>query len=363
MDARLVEPARPARRVRNSTLTGGAEHATCELGHHGRAAIARQAIIPAIQRSRKGRVAAIASRSPDQARETAERLAIPTAHGSYDELIADRAVEAVYIPLPNHLHVPWSIKVADAGKHVLCEKPIAVTSAEVPALIAARDRNRVLSAEAFMVRHHPQWRRVRDLVRDGRIGWLRAVHGSFCEINADPQSIVNRPETGGGALLDLGCYPLMFARYLFGREPRPIAARLERNPATEVDVMASGLLDFGEGEASIHCSTGVSAFQRVQVLGDRGRIEVPEPIVMPADQAARIIIDDGTVKDETFDACDHYQLQVEALADAFRAGRSREFPLEDALANMAALDAVARAAASGRWENVAAAQSTPKFVG
>jgi predicted dehydrogenase len=322
-------------------------------GIMGTAAIARQAMIPAIQGSRNGRVVAIASRTAEQARDVAARFGIATAHGSYDALIADKDIEAVYIPLPNHLHVPWSIKAADAGKHVLCEKPIAVTADEVPDLIAARERNRVLIAEAFMVRHHPQWRRARDLVRAGRIGRLRAVHADFCEINSDPLNIVNRLETGGGALRDLGCYPLMFARYLFGREPRRVAARSERHPATAVDVAISGLLDFGEGEAAIHCSTTTAAFQRVVALGDRGRIEIAEPIIMLADKAAEIVIDDGTIASERFEPRDHYRLQAEAFADAIRAGTPWEFPIEDALANMRAIDAIFRAADSGRWEAVA----------
>lgn len=329
----------------------------------GSANIARQKVIPALQRGRTCRVVAIASRDLGRARQVADQFNIPTAHGSYDELIADRAVEAIYIPLPNHLHVTWAIRAADAGKHALCEKPIAASVAEVPALIDARDRNRVLIAEAFMVRHHPQWPRVRELVRTGRIGRLRAVHGGFCEINADPDSIVNKLEFGGGALLDLGCYPIMIARYLFGREPVRIAGRIERDPIARVDTMASGMLDFADGEATVHCSTKIAAFQQVQVLGDGGRIEVSSPFITPADQPARITIDDGTIRTEKIGPCDHYQLQAEAFADAIRSGRPLTFTLEDALANMAVIDALFRAAARGRWENVEQSESAPRSAG
>jgi predicted dehydrogenase len=317
-------------------------------------------VIPAMQKSRHCRIEAIASRDRARARQWADKLGIPKAYGSYEELLADRDIEAVYNPLPNHLHVPWSIEAAEAGKHVLCEKPIGLNAAEAQKLVAARDRTGRLILEAFMVRHHPQWRRARELVRGGRIGALRAVQGFFSYMLTDPANVRNQADIGGGGVLDIGVYPVVAARFLFGTEPTRVAAIIERDPVFKTDRLASGMLEFPQGQASFVCSTQLVPYQRMQIFGAAGRIEVEIPFNGPPDRPCRIFTDDGSglgdasAEAEEFPVCDQYALQGDAFAEALRAGTPPEFPLEDSLANMRVIDALFRAAQSGAWEKVGA---------
>ena len=323
----------------------------------GAANIALQKVIPATQRSQHGSVVAIASRDHAKARAAADAAGIARAYGSYEELLADPEIDAVYNPLPNHLHVPWSVRAAEAGKHVLCEKPVALTAAEARELIAVRDRTGVQIAEAFMVRAHPQWHAVRDLVRAGRIGALRLVVGHFSYHRVDPADIRSRRDWGGGALLDIGCYPIMLARWLFGAEPLAAAGVLERDPALGVDRLASGLLRFADGQATFTCGTQLAPFQRMDVFGTTGRIEVTVPFSPQPDRPARIRIDAGTPDgaDEVIElpAVDQYALQADRFAEAVRGVGAVPVPLEDAVGNMAVLDALFRSAESGRWEEPA----------
>jgi predicted dehydrogenase len=313
-------------------------------------------VIPAMQQGKLSRIAAIASRNLDQARRTADQLGIPKAYGSYEELLADRGIEAIYNPLPNHLHVPWSVKAAEAGKHVLCEKPVGLNAAETQALIEARDRSGVLIQEAFMVRFHPQWRRARDLVREGRIGELRAIQGLFSYNNTDPKNIRNQADIGGGALYDIGCYPILTSRFLFEAEPARVVSLIERDPELKIDRLTGALLDFPQGQAAFICSTQLVPYQRVQILGTAGRIEIEIPFNAPPDKPCRIFVDDGSALGgasavvETFDVCDQYTIQGDAFSEHIRNGKPLEFPLEDALKNMRVIDAVFRSAQTGAWE-------------
>jgi len=324
----------------------------------GAANIAVQKVIPAMQRSRRSRVVAIASRDNDRARTAAGALGIPRAYGTYEELLADPEVEAVYNPLPNHLHVPWSARAAAAGKHVLCEKPIALSAAEARELIAARDRTGVLIGEAFMVRTHPQWEAVRELVAAGRVGELRLVVGHFSYYRRDPNDIRSRVEWGGGALLDIGCYPVTLSRWLFGAEPEAVACQLERDPQLGVDRLASGMLRFAAGQASFTCAGQLVPYQRMQIFGTRGRIEVEIPFNAPPDRSCRIWVDDGrelggaSAEAIELPAVDQYTLQGDRFSEAVRGLGSVPVPLEDAVANMAVLDALFRSAETGKWEEV-----------
>src|SRR5688572_27867502 len=211
----------------------------------GVAGIATRKVIPAMQKGDLTTVTAIASRDPGKARAAAAALAIQKAYGSYEELLADPEIDAVYNPLPNHLHVPWSIRAAEAGKHVLCEKPISLNARECRTLMDARDRTGVKVGEAFMVRTHPQWVRTRELAQSGEIGGLLAVTGAFSYYNRDPENVRSVLEWGGGALFDIGCYPIQISRFLFGREPSRVTAAIERDPDLKVDRLTSGMLDFG----------------------------------------------------------------------------------------------------------------------
>jgi len=315
-------------------------------------------VIPGMQRSRHCRIEAIASRDLGRARAAAEALGIPKAYGSYAELLADPSIEAVYNPLPNHLHVPVSIEAAAAGKHVLCEKPIALSAQEAAKLIEARDHAGVLIQEAFMVRCHPQWLRARELVRSGRIGELRVVQGSFSYVNLDPANVRNQAGIGGGALYDIGVYPIVVARFLFKAEPTRVAAQIERDPDFKTDRLSSVLMAFPAGQALFVCSTQLAPYQRMQVFGSKGRIEVEIPFNAPPDRPCRIFVDDGSqlgdasAETETFEVIDQYTLQGDTFARAIREGAPLEFPLENAVRNMRVVDAVFRAAESGRWESV-----------
>ncbi len=335
---------------------GGAARDPVRWGILGAADIATRQVIPAMQRGAHSRVVAIASREIARAEHAARTLGIPRAHGSYEALLADPEVEAVYVPLPNHLHVPWSVRAAAAGKHVLCEKPIALSAAEARELLAARDRAGVLVGEAFMVRTHPQWLRVRELLAGGRIGELRVVHGHFSYFRRDPNDVRSKVEYGGGVLLDIGCYPVTLSRWLFGAEPLEVAAVLERDPEFRVDRLVSGLLRFPAGQASFTVAGQAAHHQRMQILGTQGRIEVEIPFNPPPDHRARIFVDDGRdlrgsgVETVSFDPVNQFTLQGDRFSEAVRGHGAVPVPLEDAVANMAVLDALFRSAESGRWE-------------
>jgi predicted dehydrogenase len=322
----------------------------------GAANIALNKVIPAMQRGRASRIVAIASRDLAKARAAADRLGIPRAYGSYEELLADPDVEAVYNPLPNHLHVPWSIRAADAGKHVLCEKPIALSAAEARALLAARDRTGVQIGEAFMVRTHPQWERVRELIDADRIGELRVIVGHFSYYRRDFNDIRSRLDFGGGALMDIGCYPITLSRWLFDAEPLEVIAQIERDPDMQVDRLASGMLRFAAGQASFTCSGQLVPHQRMQIFGTRARIEVEIPFNAPPDSACRIYVDGGGDLAgrgrETIElpVVDQYTLQGDRFSDAIRGAGQVPVRLEDAIGNMAVIDALFRSADTRRWE-------------
>jgi len=323
------------------------------------ASIAVRRVIPAMQKSDWSEIAAIASRELSKAERAAQALGIPKAYGSYEELLADPTIEAIYNPLPNNLHVPWSIRAAEAGKHVLCEKPLSVTAEEAKILLAVRDRTGVKIGEAFMVRTHPRWLRTRELVRAGRIGQLRVISGSFSYFNRDPMNIRNMPEYGGGALLDLGCYPVTLSRFMFGEEPSRVMGLVERDPDAKTDRLTSAILEFPFGQAVFTCSTQLAYHQRMALLGTTGRIDIERPVNPPNDQPTRILIDDNPsdpagagITAEIIEACDQFTIQGDLFSRAIREGGEVPVPLEDSIHNMRAIDAIFRSAESGKWEQL-----------
>jgi predicted dehydrogenase len=324
----------------------------------GAARIATTKVVPAMQQCELGEIAAIASRDLAKAESAARDLAIPRAYGSYEELLADPAIDAIYNPLPNHLHVPWSIRAAEAGKHVLCEKPIGLNAAEARQLIAVRNRTGVVIGEAFMIETHPQWVRMRELVRGGRIGPLRGAVGTFGYFKRDAENVRNVREWGGGGLLDIGCYPIKAARMAFAEEPKRVAGTLVRDPDFQIDILTSALLEFPSGHCVFTCGTQIVPCQSMQFLGTTGRIEMEIPFNPLPGKTSRIRIDDGSditganVVVEEFAACDQYTLQGDAFSRAILSGAPVPVPLEDSLANMLAIDAVFRSAESGQWEKV-----------
>jgi predicted dehydrogenase len=320
----------------------------------GAAKIATVKVIPAMQKCECAEVTAIASRDLPKAQRAASELGIDKAYGSYEELIADPDIDAIYNPLPNHLHVPWSIRAAEAGKHVLCEKPIALTVDETHELIAARDRTGVRIGEAFMVHVHPQWLRTLEIARSGEIGALRAMNCVFGYNNRDPRNIRNLPEMGGGALMDIGCYPIHLSRWIFGEEPHRVSALLERDPDFGTDRLVSALLDFPSGQATFACGTQMAPYQRITFFGDKGRIEIEIPVNAPPDRETRIFVTaDSNTRTETFPVCDQYTLQGDAFSRAILGEGEVPVPLEDALANTNVIVGLFRSAESNSWNNLA----------
>ncbi|MGO9933177.1 MAG: Gfo/Idh/MocA family protein [Steroidobacteraceae bacterium] len=314
-------------------------------------------VIPAIISGRRGEVLGLASRDADRAASIAARFGIARSYGNYQALLDDPEIEAVYNPLPNHLHVDWTVRALDAGKHVLCEKPIGLNAAEAQAIVSARDRSGMRVIEAFMVRCHPQWHRVRALVHAGRIGSVRAIQSAFLFTVLDPNNVRNRADIGGGALYDVGCYPIVTARYVFGVEPDRAIALVDRDPKLEIDRLTSGMLAFpGGGQLIFSSALQLAPYQRVLILGSEGRIEVSVPFTPQKDQACRLIIDSGKSLDgssaefEEFAPVDQYAVQCDLAAAVFRRETAQEFPIEDAVANMRVIDALRRSAVSGGWE-------------
>jgi predicted dehydrogenase len=322
----------------------------------GAANIALMKVIPGMQRAVNCVVAAIASRDPGRAAAAAAALGIARAYGSYDALLEAPDIDAVYIPLPNHLHAPWSIRAMQAGKHVLCEKPITLTVAECRRMIEVRDRQGVVAGEAFMVHSHPQWLRARAIARAGEIGPVRAIQGFFSYFNTDPQNVRNVLEYGGGGLMDIGCYPITMSRWMLGREPRRVLALVERDPVFGVDRLASAVLDFELCQSVFTASTQITPYQRMQFMGTLGRIEVEIPFNAPPDRPTRLFVDLGgglfgeDVRVEEIPVCDQYTAQGEAFSRSILEGAPVPTPLEDALANMAVIEALLRSEQTGRWE-------------
>jgi predicted dehydrogenase len=315
--------------------------------------IGREKVVPAIQRAQRTRVVAIGSRDVQRAREYAAELGIPTVHGSYEALLADPEVDAVYIPLPNNLHAEWSMAAARAGKHVLCEKPLAMNAAEAARMVAVAEQQGVILVEAFMYRLHPSWAAVRQIVSSGRIGRLTAIQSWFSYFNDDPTNIRNKVENGGGALYDIGCYCVNLSRLLFEGEPKRVQASMVRDPEMGVDVLTSGILEFDTGIASFSCSTRTETDQRVHVYGTDGIVTVGIPFNIPPDRPTEISIIAGgnppvdpAIEKMTFATADPYTVEAEHFAAAVLDSVPLPFDPEDAIANMRVLDLLFESAAA-----------------
>jgi predicted dehydrogenase len=308
-------------------------------------------VIPAMQQGEFCEIVAIASRDLAKARAAAEQLGIARAYGSYEELLADPDIDAIYNPLPNHLHVEWSIKALEAGKHVLCEKPLAPSVAEGELLLeAARQHPELKVMEAFMYRMHPQWQLARQMVREGKIGTLRTIQSFFSYYLDDPTNVRNIAAFGGGGMLDIGCYTISLARFIFEAEPQRVLGIVERDERFQTDRLASAMLDFGSGTSTFTCSTQLANYQRVNIFGTQGRIEIEIPFNAPANESTRIFYQAGdTLSEIKLPACDQYTLQGDLFAQAVLHQTEVPTPLEDALANLRVIEAVLRSGASGAW--------------
>ena len=317
------------------------------FGVLGCASIAVNKVIPGMQRSERCEVVAIGSRDADRAAAAAASLGIATSHGSYDDVLADDAVEAVYIPLPNHLHSEWTRRAAAAGRHVLCEKPLGLDVAEVVGMVdACRDAG-VLMMEAFMYRHHPLWIRTHELVAEGAIGELLAIQARFTYHNLDPANIRNIADYGGGAAMDIGCYPINVARWFFDSEPTAVSAAVRRDESFGTDALTSAVLDFDGRHATFTCSTQLEPDQRVHLLGSAGRLEVEIPFNIPPDRPTRVVLTAGgdppvAPQQTVFElpAADQYTAMADAFATAVRAGSSAPVAPEDAIGNMRVIEQI-----------------------
>jgi predicted dehydrogenase len=320
------------------------------------ARIGVEKVIPAMQRGAHSDIVAIASRDLERGRAAAARLGIPKVYGSYEALLADPNVEAVYNPLPNHLHVSWSIAALEAGKHVLCEKPIGLSSQEGQKLVdAARRHPRLKVMEAFMYRHHPQWQTAQRIVREGGIGKLRTIQTFFSYFNDNPHNIRNQAVAGGCGLADIGCYAISLARFIFDAEPRRVSAVVEYDANFGTDRLASAILDFGQGTSTFTCSTQLTPFQRVNIFGTAGRVEIDIPFNAPNDRPCTMRHEHGGRIDEiAIPTCDQYAIQGDLFSAAVRENRPLPTPIEDAVANMRVIEAVVASGKTGQWTNVEA---------
>lgn len=323
----------------------------------GAASIAQRRVLPAMRNCVNAEVVAVASRSLDKARSMAEQFSIPKVYGSYEDLLGDPEIEAIYNPLPNHLHIEWSVRAASRGKHVLCEKPLSRTVAEARRLLAARDDYHVKIAEAFMVRTHPQWLRTEELVRTGRIGKLRSAVGFFSYFNVDSANTRNIEHFFGGALMDIGCYPIKTTRFVFGEEPVRVIGCIERDPSFKTDRLTSAILEYPTGQCIFTCSTQLVYYQRMQFIGTEGRVEVEIPFNAPSDKPCRILIDNGkdlykggSSETELIPICNQFTIQADLFSEAIRNHTEVANPLEDAILNAAVIEALFRSVHSGRWE-------------
>lgn len=327
-------------------------------GIMGNAKIAREWLIPAIRESQYAELVAVASRDMERAtllaNSLAENAAAPLAFGSYADLLASDEIDAVYIPLPNHLHVPWSVRALEAGKHVLCEKPLGLNSGEVTRLQeVANGFPELLVMEAFMYRFHPQWQRVAELVKSGAVGQVRHVQASFTYHNTDPENVRNMPDIGGGGLMDIGCYCISAARFVFGKEPLRVVGNLDRDPEFGTDRHASGMLDFGQGMATFQCSTQSHSSQMVKIIGDKGTLEVENPFFRRDGIPSRLFLYRNDVAEIiVIGSFNHYVYQVDAFCQAALNQLAAPTPLGDALGNMKVIDAIFASDRAKAWVNI-----------
>jgi predicted dehydrogenase len=313
----------------------------------------RLRIHPNVSKSPLVTLRGIASRARERAESGARDLGFPKAYGSYEELLADREIEAVYIPLPNHLHAEWVMKAADAGKHVLCEKPFALNAAEAEKAIRHAERAGVLVMEAFMYRLHPQWKRARQIITAGEIGEIATIHTLFSYMNKDPRNIRNILEVGGGAIPDIGCYAVSSARFLLGREPTRVMSLVRRDPELRTDVLSSAILDFGRARSVFTVSTQSHPAQSVEVLGSGGSLTIPLPFNAYADTSAQISVTTGLgTRVITQPVTDQYVEMFEGFSRAVRKEGPLPTPSQDAINNMKVLDAIFRSEKSESWERV-----------
>lgn len=318
------------------------------------AKIGREKVIPGMQASAFCDIVAIASRDLENAQAVANKLHIPKAYGSYEALLNDPEIDAVYIPLPNQLHVPWTIKALEANKHVLCEKPIGLTASQAQQLLTAAKQKPILKVmEAFMYRFHPQWQYAKKMVTDGKLGKLKTIQSFFSYYNDDPNNIRNQKDAGGGGMMDIGCYCVSLSRFIFGGEPQRAFGKVEFDDSFGVDQIASGILDFGIGTSTFSCSTQLTPYQRVNILGTDAGIEIEIPFNAPTDASTKVWLHSKSGKEEiVFDEVNQYTIQADLFSQSILNNTIVPTPLEDAVNNMKAIEAIFESSDKGQWINL-----------
>ncbi len=320
----------------------------------GAARIGVEKVIPAMQQGKNVEITAVASRDPERARKAAEQLNIPQHYGSYEALLHDPQVDAVYIPLPNHMHFEWTKKAIKSGKHVLCEKPLTLSSKDINELISLRNQTGMKVGEAFMVHTHPQWTETVRLVREGALGSIRAIQGFFSYFKTDPTNIRNIVEYGGGAMWDIGCYPVHTARFVFGEEPLRVVASIDRDPQMKIDRLSSVIMEFPSGHATFTVSTQLVPYQKMNFFGDQKKLEIEIPFNTPNDRNSSIFVDDGDLflsnrQKISFEPCNQYTIQGELFSEAIMLNRDVPVSLEDAYNNTIAIEAIFKSASGRTW--------------
>jgi len=318
------------------------------------ARIGLQKVLPAMQQGKHCELIAMASRNVESAKQAAAQLGIPKVYGSYEELLNDPEIEAIYNPLPNHLHVPWTIKAIEAGKHVLCEKPIATSVSELQQLLnVAKAHPQIKVMEAFMYRRHPQWLKARELAQSGRIGEVRTLHSFISFFNNDAKNVRNKPEMGGGTLFDVGCYSVSIPRFIFGAEPKRVCAQMDIDPNFHIDRTISGILDFGPRTSSFTCSMQLARHQNATIFGTEGKIEIELPLNPLPERPAKIVLHNGNGAQEILsDSCNQFTLQGDAFSLAIINDAPVAVPLADSLANMKVIEALFESARKETWISV-----------
>jgi predicted dehydrogenase len=323
----------------------------------GAAKIAVEKVIPAMAGSELFEVKGIASRNLEKAQAAANKLGITKAYGSYEELIADPDIKVIYIPLPNHLHFEYALKCIEAGKHVLCEKPLVLNTKDVQRLIEARNKYGVKVGEAFMVRTHPQWVKTREIVQGGSLGRVKLIQGIFSYFNDNPDNIRNIEAYGGGAVWDIGCYPVHTSRFVLGEEPRRLVALIDRDPDMGTDILTSVMLEFPSCKVQFSVSTQLVPYQRMHFFGQKQELEVKIPFNAPNNRACLLSLNKGdvfleNVEEIVIDPADQYTIQAEAFSKAVLENKEVPVPLEDSLANTKVLEAIFQSAREGRWIDI-----------
>lgn len=321
------------------------------------AKIAVEKVIPAMQKGSNIEIVGVASRDISKAQQVAKDLDIPKYFGSYEELLNDPEIVAIYIPLPNHLHYEWTKKALQKGKHVLCEKPMTLRTKEIKELIEIRDRNSLVVGEAFMVHTHPQWIDVLERIRKGELGTLRCIQGFFSYHKTDPENIRNIFEYGGGAMWDIGCYPVHISRYVFGEEPVRVLSLVDRDPQMKIDRLVSVILDFPSGQSTFTVSTQLVPFQTMVFHGEKKKLEVDIPFNAPNDQKCRIIVDEGDLfgsdrNELLYDICDQYTIQGELFSKAILKDSEVPVSLENAMHNVKVIESIFKSEQVKSWVEI-----------